>query len=124
METRPSGKIEAQGVGIGAVSDELLQQRAQDLAEQDGRTVATDADRAHALEELTSSTANPAPEVPPDDENLTTWNESPDVTGHAVPTFLPDDEADVSAELTKEGVEEADQDRRRAAKDEDPPRPD
>lgn len=124
METRPSGKIEAQGVGIGAVSDELLQQRAQDMAEQDGRTVATDADRAHALEELTSSTANPAPEVPPGDENLTTWNESPDVTGHAVPTFLPDDEADVSAELTKEGVEEADQDRRRAAKDEDPPRPD
>jgi hypothetical protein len=37
---------------------------------------------------------------------------------------LPDDEADISAELTKEGVEEADQDRRRAAKDEDPPRRD
>jgi hypothetical protein len=33
---------------------------------------------------------------------------------------LPDDDADISAELTEEGVEEADQDRRRAAKDEDP----
>ena len=30
METRPSGKIEAQGLGIAAVSDQLLQQRAQD----------------------------------------------------------------------------------------------
>jgi hypothetical protein len=124
METRPSGKIEAQGVGIGAVSGKLLQQRAQDLAEQDGRTEPTDADRAHALEELRSSIANPAPEVPPGDENLTIWNQSPDVTGHIVPNVLPDDEADISAELTNEGVEEADQDRRRAAKDEDPPRSD
>ncbi|MGI9115990.1 MAG: hypothetical protein DLM52_01020 [Chthoniobacterales bacterium] len=124
METRPPGKIEAKGVGIGAVSDKLLQQRAQDLAEEDGRTESTDADRARALEELIGPSANPAPEVPPGDENLITWNENPDVTGHAVPTFLPDDEADVSAELTEEGVEEADQDRRRAAKDEDPPRPD
>ncbi|MBA2586344.1 MAG: hypothetical protein H0U99_07655 [Chthoniobacterales bacterium] len=124
METRLSGKIEAQGVGIGAVSDKLLQQRAQDLAEQDGRTEPTDADRAHAFEELSGPMANPAPEVPPGDENLTTWNESPDVTGHVVRNSLPDDEADISAELTEEGVEEAEQDRRRAAKDEDPPRPD
>ena len=41
------------------------------------------------------------------------------MTGHIIPNVLPDDEADISAEL--EGVEEADQDRRRAAKDEDPP---
>ena len=124
METRPSGKIEAQGLGIAAVSDKLLQQRAQDLAEQDGRTEPTDADRAHAFRELRSPIANRAPEVPLGDENLTVWNQSPDMTGHLVPNFLPDDEADISAELTKEGVEEADQDRRRAAKDEDPPRPD
>lgn len=123
METRPSGKIEAQGVGIGAVSDQLLQQRSQDLAEQDGRTEPTDADRAHALEELVGPSPNPAPEVPPGDEDLTTWNQNPDATGHAVPTFRPDDEAAVSAELTQEGVEEADQDRRRAAKDEHPPEP-
>ena len=124
METRPSGKIEAQGLGIAAVSDKLLQQRAQDLAEQDGRTEATNADRAHALGELSGPVANRAPEVPPGDENLTVWNQSSDVTGHIVPNVLPDDEADISAELTKEGMEEADQDRRRASKDEDPPRPD
>ena len=79
METRPSGKIEAQGLGIAAVSDKLLQQRAQDLAEQDGRTEPTDADRANALRDLRSPNANRAPEVPPGDENLTVWNQSPDV---------------------------------------------
>ena len=56
-------------------------------------------------------------------KNLTVWNQSSDVSGHLVPNVLPDDEADLSAELTKEGMEEADQDRRRASKDEDPPRP-
>lgn len=124
MKNKPRGRIEAQGLGIGAVSDKLLQQRAWDLAQQDGRTEPTNADRAHAFEELTSRSANPAPEIPPGDENLTIWNESPDLTGHAVPTFSPEDEAAVSAELTDEGVEEADQDRRRAAKDENPPRRD
>ncbi len=124
MEIRPAGKIEAQGIGIGAVSDKLLEERSQDLAEEDGRTKPTDADRAHALEELIGPSANPAPEVPSGDENLTTWNENPDVTGHAVPTYLADDEATVSEDLTSEGMEEAGQDRRRAAKDEDLLHPD
>ena len=33
MRNKPRGRIEAEGVGIGAVSDKLLQRRAQDLAE-------------------------------------------------------------------------------------------
>lgn len=118
MPNKPRGRIEAEGVGIGAVSDKLLQRRAQDLAEEDGRTEARDADRAEALKELSGLTEDPPPEVPPGDENLTTWNESPDLTGHAAPTFPPDDETDIAEELTEEGVEEADVDRRRAAKDE------
>ncbi len=103
------------------MSDERLQRRAQDLAEEDGRTKPTDADRAAALKELTGLTEDLPPEVPPGDESLTTWNESPNIAGHATPTFPPDDEADTDAELTEEGVEEADIDRRRAAKDEHPP---
>ena len=120
MENTPRGRIEAQGVGIGAPSDQLLRQRARDLAQQDGRTGPTKADRAEALQALTGLTENPAPEVPPGDERLTRWNESPELSGHAVATFWADDEAELSAELTEEGVEEADQDRRRAAKDEHP----
>ena len=120
MPNKPRGRIEAEGVGIGAVSDKLLRRRAQDLAEEDGRTEPTHADRAEALKELSGLTEDPPPEVPPGDENLTTWNESPDLTGHAAPTFSPDDETDIGAELTEEGLEEADVDRRRAAKDEYP----
>src|SRR6478735_7215280 len=89
METRLSGKIEARGLGIAAVSDKLLQQRAQDLAEQDGCTEPTDADRVRALRDLRSPIANRAPEVPPGDENLSVWNQSPDVTGHIISNFLP-----------------------------------
>lgn len=39
MKKKPRGRIEVRGKGISAVSDELLQQRARDLAEEDGRTV-------------------------------------------------------------------------------------
>jgi hypothetical protein len=117
MPNKPRGRIEAAGVGIGAVSDELLERRARDLAEEDGRSEPTEADRAAALKELTGLTEDSPPEVPPGDENLTSWNESPDLIGHAVPTFSPPDETDIEAELTEEGVDEADIDQRRAAKD-------
>jgi hypothetical protein len=87
------------------------------LAEEDGRIEPTEADRAAALKELTGLTKDSPPEVPPGDENLTSWNESPDLTGHAAPTSSPPDETDIEAELTEEGVDEADIDQRRAAKD-------
>ncbi|MBA3726979.1 MAG: hypothetical protein H0W86_11135 [Armatimonadetes bacterium] len=120
MEHTPRGRIEAQGVGIGAVSDEILQKRARDLAEEDGRAEPTAADRAAALKELTGFHEDAAPEVPAGAEGLTSWNEGRENAGHATPNLLPDDEAEVDAELTAEGVDEADLDRRRAAKDENP----
>jgi hypothetical protein len=64
---------------------------------------------------------DPAPEVPPGDADLINWNESPDATGHAVDTSPPDEDVDVGLELVEEGVDEADEDQRRAAKDEDLP---
>ncbi|MBA3543862.1 MAG: hypothetical protein H0T83_05410 [Chthoniobacterales bacterium] len=107
-------------MGIGAVSDEILQKRARDLAEEDGRAEPTAADRAAALKELTGFHEDAAPEVPAGAEGLTSWNEGRENAGHATPNLLPDDEAEVDAELTAEGVDEADLDRRRAAKDENP----
>lgn len=124
MQSEPRGRIEIQGKGVGAVSDQILDQRARDLAEEDGRTHPTDTDRAKALEELSGLTEDGAPEVPPGDENLTSWNESPDTAGHAVPTFSEEDDADIGAELVEEGVEEADRDQRRAAISERPPESD
>jgi hypothetical protein len=121
MKKEPRGRIEVGGKGVSAVSDELLEQRARDLAEEDGRTDPTDADRARALEELSGLSEDLPPEVPPGVENLTSWNENPGTTGRAVNTAPPDQDVDVGLELVEEGVDEADQDQRRAAKDENPP---
>ena len=121
MKKKPRGRIEVRGNGISAVSDELLQQQARDLAQEDGRTEPTDADFEKAREELSSFTEDSAPEVPPGDESLTSWNESPDTTGYTVDTSPPDQDVDVGLELVEEGVDEADEDQRRAAKGDDPP---
>jgi hypothetical protein len=124
MKKKPRGRIEVRGKGISAVSDELLQQRARDLAEEDGRTEPTDADLKKAREELSGFTEDSAPEVPPGDEDVTSWNESGDTTGQMVDTSPPDQDVDIGLELVEEGVDEADQDQRRAAKDEDRPEAD
>ena len=124
MKKKTRGRIEVQGNEIAAVSDELLQQRARDLAQEDGRTEPRDADFKKAREELSSFTEDSAPEVPPGDESLTNWSESADTTGHRVDTSPPDQDVDVGLELVEEGVDEADQDQRRAAKDEDSPEAD
>jgi len=121
MKKKPRGRIEVQGKGVGAVSDQLLAQRARDLAQEDGRPDPTEADFKKARAELSGVSEDPSPEVPPGDEDLTNWNESPDATGHAVDTRPPDEDVDVGLELVEEGVDEADEDQRRAAKDEDLP---
>jgi hypothetical protein len=119
MKKKTRGRIEVRGNEISAVSDELLQQRAKDLAREDGRTEPRDADFKKAREELSSFTEDSAPEVPRGDETLTSWNESADTTGQRVDTSPPDQDVDVGLELVEEGVDEADQDQRRAAKDDD-----
>ena len=124
MKKKLRGRIEVRGKGISAVSDELLQQRARDLAEEDGRTEPTDADLKKAREELSGFTEDSAPEVPPGDEDVTSWSESADTTGQMVDTSPPDEDVDIGLELVEESVDEADQDQRRAAKDEDPPEAD
>ena len=65
MKNKPRGRIEVHGDGISAVSDELLQQRARDLAQEDGRSEPRDADFKKAREELSGFTEDSAPEVPP-----------------------------------------------------------
>ena len=121
MKKKPRGRIEAWGKGISAVSDELLEERARDLAQEDGRSEPTDADFKKAREELSAFTEDSAPEVPPGDENLTSWSDSADTAGHRVDTSPPDQDVDVGLELVEEGVDEADEDQRRAAKDDDRP---
>jgi hypothetical protein len=119
MKNNPRGRIEVQGKGIAAVSDQLLERRARDLAEEDGRTTPTDADFNKARQELSGVTEDMAPEVPPGDEDLTSRGERENLRGHAVDTSPPDQDVDIGLELVEEGVDEADIDQRRAAKDKD-----
>jgi hypothetical protein len=121
MKNKPQGRIEVCGKGVSAVSDGLLKQRARDLAQEDGRINPTDADFKQARQELSAVTEDPLPEVPPGDENLTSWDENADIGGHAVDTSPPDQDVDVGLELVEEGVEEADLDQRRAPNDEHRP---
>ena len=121
MKKKTRGRIEVEGNEVSAVSDELLQQRARDLAQEDGRSEPRDADFKKAREELSGVTEDSAPEVPSGDENLTSWSDSADTAGHRVDTSPPDQDVDVGLELVEEGVDEADEDQRRAAKDDDPP---
>ena len=121
MKKKRRGRIEVQGNEISAVSDELLQQRARDLAQEDGRTEPRDADFKKAREELSGVTEDSAPEVPAGDESLSSWSETADTTGQMVDTSPPDQDVDIGLELVEEGVDEADQDQRRAAKDDDRP---
>jgi hypothetical protein len=103
------------------LSTARLQQSSQDLAQQDGRTEARDADRRSALRELTGPDLDAAPEVPAGAENLVTWDEAPAAAGHLTPETPSEDEADVSADSAEEGRGEAEQDLRRAAHTAPPP---
>ncbi|CAN5328087.1 hypothetical protein BH23VER1_BH23VER1_35760 [soil metagenome] len=119
MNIHPKGRIEAGGEGIGTPSHELIEQRAHDLARQDGRDRVRQSDRDEALAELQGEVERRDPEVPPGDENLTEWNQTPDETGHAAPKVEPEDEANIAQDLVEEGLDEADQDKRHAAAEEE-----
>jgi len=73
-----------------------------------------------AAEEITDLGVEPAPEIAPRTENLTTWDEPAGSTGSATPKYtLDEDENQVGEELVQGGVESADRDSRLAASDPD-----
>ncbi len=124
MKSSTKDQIGTHGEEIDGVGPDRLQQESKDLAQQDGRAEARDADRERAFRELTGPAGDPAPEVPAGAEELVTWDVSPEAAGHLTPEVAPDDEADVSTELADEGRVEAEQELRRAANAESRHRPD
>ncbi len=73
-----------------------------------------------AAEENTDLGVEPPPEIAPNTENLTTWDEPPASTGTATPKYpLDEEENQVGEELVQGGVESADRDSRLAASDPD-----
>ncbi len=115
MNEIPAPRIEIHGKGVGEFSEADLHQRALEIAQMDGRTEATLADRMRAKDELFTIGAPDAPEVDSVTAEIQEWDESPDAHGHMTPRVLPEDEISATELLTEEGLEEADRDQRLSA---------
>jgi hypothetical protein len=118
---QPVGKIDSGLQGLGAVTPEMVEERARELARIDGRTQATEADRILARGELQGTIAPQTPEADPDLENVQVWDEPPEASGVRIAKLLPDDETSIRETLVEEGMEEADHETRLEASEENPP---
>lgn len=115
MNEIPAPRIEIHGKGVGEFSEADLHQRAVEIAQMDGRSEATLADRMRAKDELFTVRAPEAPEVDSITAEIQEWDESPASLGHMTPRVLPEDEISATEILTEEGLEEADRDQRLSA---------
>ena len=110
------GRVESHGEGLGPVTPELVERRAQELARIEGRSLdnVTDGDRERARRELRGEDATApeieAPESLPDD-----IARAPDdllaSRGQVAPDARAADEQKLPAEEAEEGVREAEHER-------------
>ena len=110
-ETRSRGKILRGTEGLGTVTQQMIDQRAHEIARSDGRNLANDLDRCSAREELTGARSGPE-KVPMREEPGRDWEMPLVSTGEKAPTMRPEDDQSIPEELIQEGVEEADHDQR------------
>lgn len=107
----PPRRVEMSGAGVGEIGRRAVEQRALEIARADGRAHPGTRDYEEALAEIAGTTDEP-------DRGArvlhaqTEWGAPPASTGDQAPRREPDDEAEVPAVLTREGVEEADRDLR------------
>ena len=113
-------RLKAGSPALGEASGTDVKRRAEELAKIDGREFFTDADLVQAAEELGGSAGDPpAPEaVPPAIEILTAWDDPIDQEGHRAERALPEDESSIGERLIRDGIDEADHDRRVSAAEE------
>jgi hypothetical protein len=100
------------GGGAAAPDEVTLQERAQELAEIDGRKEPNKKDFTEARVELLTTGSAPAAPEAGELENLTAWDTPLTAAGGQAPECGPDDEANVGQKLVEEGLEEADHDQR------------
>jgi hypothetical protein len=104
------GKISEHFEGLGSVTREMVQARAREIAQINGRDPAsfTNSDWAEAKRELTGREG--------DDSEIElhatkTWQEVPSTSGRKIPVRGPTDEQTMAEQLVESGVEEANHDR-------------
>ena len=108
-EPQPQGKILRGTEGIGTVTPEMLEERAQAIARADGRAEANDLDRTRAREDLTpGGPEKPATAEAPADDWYTPRGSSRDKASRV----RAEDEENIPDKLIEEGIDEADHDQR------------
>src|SRR5262249_11476210 len=93
------------------VTQQMIEQRAHQIARSDGRNRPNDLDRSSAREELTGAGSG-SERLPTREEPGRNWEMPLVSTGEKAPTVGPEDDQSVTEELIQEGVEEADHDQR------------
>ncbi len=110
----PNQRIEVSGSGVGEISDADVENRARELATGDGRTEPNEVDFDHARRELhvPAEDSGETPE-PGDGIAAETDLDPPGTTGHKTANqFLENEDHNDSADLVREGLDEADHDTR------------
>jgi hypothetical protein len=112
---RKGGKISSHFNGLGTVNDEMVRERAREIAMINGRTDGDyiESDYQTAKRELLGMDEN-TPMEEQDNEKInamTTWDEDPGSSGTKVDRVMPSDEQTVPERLVEEGSNEAYHDR-------------
>lgn len=107
------GRISDHSHGVGTITNEMVTQRAKELAvinERDGGRF-TEADWQQARRELSGQENSDDRQTEEPVAGLTKWDETPDPKNHRVPNSPSnEDEESVAEQLTREGMEEANHD--------------
>ncbi len=89
------------------LNDSQIEQRAMQIARDEGRELPTGDDRARAREELLGPNETLGdPEVTPElgGHDLTAWDVAPEDSGHQVEKVRPEDDASIGKELVEKGL--------------------
>jgi hypothetical protein len=116
----PSRKILLHGQGTGELTDEIIEERAQEIAVIRGRAAdrVSEEDRAEAWAELQGELLPDATDTDGESAGAITRDPSEplSVPGRQVPNLEPEDESGTIERLASEGVEEAQHDQMLAAR--------
>ena len=88
------------------IDDSQIEQRAVQIAVDEGRDTPSPDDRARAREELLGPNESLGdPEVAPElGGEITAWDEAPGTSGRRIENVIPDDETSVGEELVEKGL--------------------
>jgi hypothetical protein len=88
------------------LDESKIEQRAVQIARDEGREMPTSDDRARAREELLGPNETLGdPEVAPElGKEITAWDEAPESSGRIVEKIGPEDEASIGKELVEKGL--------------------